>query len=175
MENLLTLLKNRRSTRKFTDQPLSPEETQQILEAALMSPAGKSKNPWHFIVVEDKLKLKQLSTAKEHGASVLAGAALAIVVVGDAVTSDTWVEDCSIASILMQLACEDLGLGSCWVQINKRLNAGGICSDDVVRAILDIPYTLEVLSIIGIGHKAAPRKPFDEEKLQWEKIHIDKW
>lgn len=58
MESFATLIKNRRSTRKFTDQLLSPEQVEMILKAALMAPASKRKNPWQFVVVEDKEMLK---------------------------------------------------------------------------------------------------------------------
>ncbi|MEG1615503.1 MAG: nitroreductase family protein [Bacteroidales bacterium] len=175
MEHFHDLLKTRRSIRKYTDEPLTPEEVKTILEAALMAPAGKRKNPWQFIAVEDKETLARLAHAKEHGAGPIEGAALAIVVVCDALTSDTWIEDGSIASILIQLQCEALGLGSCWIQMNKRYTANGQSAEDAVREILDIPYQMEVLSIISIGHKAEEKKPFDEEKLQWEKVHIGKW
>ena len=48
-------------------------------------------------------------------------------------------------------------------------------SNNYVRSLLDIPYQLDVLSIIGIGYKDQVRKPFDESHLQWEKIHIGKF
>lgn len=46
-------------------------------------------------------------------------------------------------------------------------------SAQYVRDLLDIPYQLEVLSIIGVGYKDQERKAFDESNLQWEKIHIE--
>lgn len=58
MDSFATLIKNRRSTRKFTDRLLSPEQVEMILKAALMAPASKRKNPWQFVVVEDKEMLK---------------------------------------------------------------------------------------------------------------------
>jgi hypothetical protein len=45
----------------------------------------------------------------------------------------------------------------------------------VVREILGIPETMEVLSIVAVGYKAVERKPFNEEHLQWEKLHINNW
>ena len=54
MESFATLIKSRKSTRKFTDQLLNPEQVEMILKAALMAPASKRKNPWQFVVVEDK-------------------------------------------------------------------------------------------------------------------------
>ena len=45
-------------------------------------------------------------------------------------------------------------------------------AEDNVREVLGIPAHYAVLSIVGVGHKARETKPFDEENLQWEKVHI---
>ena len=76
MESFATLIKSRRSTRKFTEQLLSPEQVEMILKAALMAPASKMKNPWQFVVVEDKEMLLKLSECKPAGATFLKGCAL---------------------------------------------------------------------------------------------------
>ena len=120
MESFATLIKHRKSTRKFTDQLLNPEQVEMILKAALMAPASKRKNPWQFVVVEDKEMLAKLSVCKPAGAAFLKDCALAVVVLANVMESDVWVEDASIASIYMQLQAEDLGLGSCWCQIRNR-------------------------------------------------------
>lgn len=172
MNSFATLIKNRRSTRKFTSQPLSPEQVELILKAALMAPASKSHNPWQFVVVEDKEMLQQLARCKKHGAAFLEGCSLAVVVLANVMESDVWVEDASIASIYMQLQAEDLGLGSCWCQIRNRVTEDETDSNDYVRKLLNIPYKLDVLSIIGFGYKDQVRKPFNEEHLQWEKVHL---
>ena len=119
-----------------------------------MAPASKRKNPWQFVVVEDKEMLGHLAECKPHGAEFLRGCALAVVVLADVMVSDVWVEDASIASIYMQLQAEDLGLGSCWCQIRNREREDESGAGEYVRRLLDIPYQLEVLSIIGFGHKA---------------------
>lgn len=175
MENFSELIKNRRSMRKFTEEELSQEQVVTLLKAALMAPASKRSNSWQFIAVDDKEILKQLAHCKEQASSFIADAALAIVVTADPLASDVWIEDASIASILIQLQAEDLGLGSCWVQVRERQAANGMPSDEFVREVLDIPLQLQVLSIIAIGHKGMERKPFNEDHLQWEKIHINKF
>ena len=175
MENFSDLIRLRRSMRKFTSEELAPEEVVTLLKAALMSPTSKRSNSWHFIAVDDKETLDKLSRCKEHGAAFLADAALAIVVMADPLASDVWIEDASVASILIQLQAEDMGLGSCWIQVRERFTATGMSSDEYVHGILDIPLQLQVLSIIAIGHKGMERKPFDEEHLQWEKVHINKY
>ena len=175
MEIFTELIKNRRSMRKFTGEELSQEQVVSLLKAALMAPTSKRSNSWQFIAVDDKEILKQLANCKEHASAFIADAALAVVVTADPLASDVWIEDASIASIMIQLQAEDLGLGSCWVQIRERFTASGMPSDEYVREVLDIPLQLQVLSIIAIGHKGMERKPFDEGHLQWEKIHINKY
>lgn len=175
MENFTELLKRRRSTRKFTSEKISEDHVVELMKAALMSPSSKRATPWQFILVDEPEKLEKLSTCKAHAGKLIAGAPLAIVVLADPLVSDVWVEDASIASILIQLQAESLGLGSCWVQIRERLDANEGSAEENVRQILDIPLQMQVLSIIAVGHKDEEKKPFDEEKLKWEKLHINKF
>ena len=169
------LINKRRSHRKYTEQHLTPEEVETILKAGLMAPSSKSKNPWNFIVIENKETLLQLAKCKPHGSKPLENCVIAIVVIADALVSDAWIEDASIASIMMQLQAEDLGLGSCWIQIRNRLTENEEDSGSYVKNILDIPMPFEVLSIITIGHKLQERPSIDSDSLQWEKIHIEKF
>ena len=74
---------------------------------------------------------------------------------------------------MIHLQAEDLGLGSCWIQIRNRYKSDSMLSEEYVREILDIPLQFQVLSIIAVGHKGMDRKPFDEANLQWEKVHIN--
>lgn len=172
MENFLELLKKRRSCRRFTGESVDKETVANIMRAALMSPSGHRVNPWEFVLVEDKDMLKALSVSKAAGAQLIEGAAMAVAVVADTTKTDVWVEDCSIATIIMQLAAEDMGLGSCWVQIRLRKDADGGSAEENVKRLLSLPSHYAVLSILAIGHKEHESKPFDEDKMQWEKIHI---
>ena len=120
MENFSELIKNRRSMRKFTDEELTQDEVVTLMKAALMSPSSKRSNSWQFVVIDDKEMLKELSHCKEQASSFIADAALAIVVMADPLASDVWIEDAAIASIMIQLQAEDLGLGSCWVSVSRQ-------------------------------------------------------
>ena len=175
MNNYFDILKNRRSCRLYTDEPVDKEAVCNLLRAALMSPSGHRYNPWEFVHVEDKEVLKALSVCKAQGAALLEGAAMAIVVLGDTTKTDVWIEDCSVATIIIQLAAQSMGLGSCWVQMRCRKSADGASAEDNVRRLLDIPSHYAVLSVVAVGHKAREAKPFDEEKMQWEKVHIGKF
>ena len=169
------LIQTRRSCRTFTAEPLTEEQTVALMRAALMSPSSHRTNGWQFVLVDDKEKLHALSACKEHGSGLIDGAPLAIVVCADPAASDVWIEDASIASLMIQLQAEDLGLGSCWIQVRERFTADGVPSNEYVHEVLDIPLQLQVLSIIAVGRKGMVRKPFDEEHLQWEKVHINKY
>ena len=174
MTHFSELAKKRRSIRKFKEEKIQPEHVELILKAGLMSPSSKSSRPWHFIAVEDKEKLAALSQCKNTG-KLIVGCTLAIIVAGDPLASDVWIEDCSIASIMMQLQAEDLGLGSCWVQIRGRFTEAEVSSEEYVKDLLQLPMQLQVLSVIAFGHKEKEKSPQDEEKLLWENVHIEKF
>lgn len=176
MSNFHDLLIKRRSIRKFiSDERLTPEETQLIIEAALLSPTSKNSHSWEFIVVEDKKTLEDISFCKPNSAALIAGSALAIVVVGNPLDSDVWIEDASIAAINMQLQAEDIGIGSCWVQVRGRSYSDLISSVDYLNDILGIPMPLQPLCVIAFGKKIKDRTPNDVNNLLWEKVHINKF
>ena len=175
MTDFKTLAQIRRSHRKFTEEEIDAEDVKLILRAALMAPTSKGQRGWQFVVVDDKLDLEKLSDAKDMGGQLIKGASMAVVVLGDPMQNDCWVEDGSIAAISMQYQAEELGLGSCWVQMRGRGLSDGTSADTVIRGILDIPENLNVLGVIAFGHKADERKPQNEDKLKWENVHIGKY
>ena len=175
MADFKTLAQMRRSHRKFTGEEIDAEDVKMILRAALMSPTSKGQRAWHFVVVDDKMDLEKLSDAKDLGGQFIKGAPLAVVVLGDPVQNDCWVEDASIAAISMQYQAEDLGLGSCWVQMRGRGLSDGTSADTVIRGILNIPENMNTLCVIAFGHKADERKPQNEDKLKWENVHVGKY
>ncbi len=172
MENFSELMRLRRSMRKFTDVPLTPEQVETLMRSALMSPSSKGKHAWHFVVVDEKAQLAALSRCKSAGADFVADAPLAIVVCGDPTESDVWIEDASVAATVLMYQAEDMGLGACWVQLRQRYDAEGTPAEDNVRAICGIPAELQPVAVVAVGHKGMERKPFNEERLLWEKVHI---
>src|SRR5574344_1908477 len=175
MTDFKDLAQIRRSHRKFTEEEISPEDVQTILRAALMSPTSKSQRAWHFVVVEDKTDIEKLADAKDIGSQFMKGAPLAIAVLGDPQANDCWIEDGSIAAVSMQYQAEELGLGSCWVQMRGRGLADGTTADEVIRGILDIPANYSVLCVVAFGHEADERRPQNEDSLKWENVHIGKF
>ena len=175
MSEFKELVQLRRSHRKFTDEEINGEDVRLILRAALMSPTSKGQRGWQFVVVDDRSDLEKLADAKDMGSQFLKGAPLAVVVLGDPLQNDCWVEDGSLAAVAMQYQAEDLGLGSCWIQMRGRGLTDGTSADEVIRGILGIPDNLSVLCIVAFGHKADERKPQNEEKLKCENVHVGKY
>ena len=68
------LIINRRSIRKYTDEPIAQEDVRLILEAALLSPTSKSARAWQLVAIEDKSTLEQLAACKPAGAMSVARA-----------------------------------------------------------------------------------------------------
>ena len=169
------LVQQRRSHRKFTAEEIDGEDVKMILRAGLMSPTSKGQRAWQFVVVANKADLEKLSDAKDLGGAFIKDAAMAIVVLGDPMQNDCWVEDGSIAAISMQYQAEELGIGSCWVQMRGRGLSDGTTADMVIQGILGIPENLSCLCVLALGRKADERKPQNEDKLKWEKVHVDKY
>mgnify|MGYP001050847869 CR=1 FL=1 len=168
--DLLNLLKNRRTVREFSDKRVSEDTIKQILKAGVLAPSSKNKKPVEFIVVRDKEILLKLKECKSKGAEGLNTATCAIVVIADSQLSDIWIEDASIAAILLQLAIEDLGLASVWIQMRKRQSNLGN-SEVQIRDLLNIPDNYGVLCLIALGYKKGFKEAYDENDLDFSKVH----
>lgn len=172
MTEFKNIVANRRSHRKFTTEEIDGEAVKLILRAALMSPTSKSNRSWHFVVVEDRMTIEKIADAKDMGSQFLKGAPLVVVVTGCPDINDCWIEDAAIASVSMQYQAEELGLGSCWAQFDKRGLTDGTTANEVIAGILNIPDNQRVLCAIAFGHPADERKPQSDDKLKWENVHI---
>ena len=104
---------------------------------------------------------------------MLVDSPLGIVIIADKTKSDVWMEDASIAAIIMQLQAQDLGLGSCWIQVYGREYTEGKTAEQYILELLNIPDQYSVLCILSIGYPNEERKPFDTQKLAVDKIHFE--
>lgn len=175
MSDMLELLRKRRSIRAFTPEAIAPETIDLLVEALLRSPSSRGINPWEFVVVDDRDLLSGLARSKEHGSQFLKNAALAIVVCADSTKSDVWIEDCSIAAIIVQMAALSLGLGSCWVQIRKRGHDADRSAEEYLRELLGLPERISVECIVGIGNPAEAKKPVPASELQYDKAKRNRY
>ncbi|SJZ81023.1 nitroreductase family protein [Garciella nitratireducens] len=168
---MLDLLKTRRSIRKFQSREVEEEKIQELLKGALMAPSSKNKKPWELIILKDKEKLREVSQCRGKISAFIEKAAFGIVVVVDPETSDVWIEDASIIATILHLQAHSLGLGSCWIQVRNREMSEGESAEEYLKKILSIPQKYRIECMIALGYPAEEKKPHDEEKLCYEKIH----
>lgn len=166
---------NRRTIRKYTDEVIEDKILNEIIGTALVSPSGKNLKPYEFLIVNDKEKLLKFSQMKALGTFSIPGANHAIIVLGNPEISDTWVEDCSIASTIIMLKSWDLGIGSCWVQMHNRKDAEGRSSEELIKEYLNIPAHLRVLNIISLGYPAEERGAYTQDNMDFSKVHREKY
>lgn len=171
---MIDLLRNRRSIRKYTDEKVNPENIKTLTEAALRAPSSRGNNPWEFIFVDDPDILGKLSQAKLSGSQFLKNAPLGIVVCADSGKSDVWIEDCSIAAIIIQLTAASLELGSCWAQIRSRQHDDEKTAESYIQELLDLPEQMRVECILGVGHPAEEKQPVPSEKLLHDRIRFNR-
>jgi len=173
--DMLDLLKTRRSIRSYKDKEIEAEQLEQILKAGLLAPSSRGRRPWEFITVIDKQKLKLLSGCREGSSYFLADAAAAVVIAADPAKCDVWVEDCSIAAIIMQLTAHSMGLGSCWMQVRERFTVNQEKVEDFVKRTLDIPENYHVECILAFGYPDEEKRAYEDKDLPYDKLHWEKF
>jgi nitroreductase len=163
------LLLKRRSVRKFTNEPVSKEDIDKLLHAAMSGPSAVNKKPWEFYVVQDPEKIAELNKVgfAKYPSSlmiVVAGNRLNFLPMGAA---DYWIEDVSSATENILLEATNLGLGACWCGVYP-----GKDREKQVHEILGMPLNHLAFNIIIIGHPDGPipeaRDQYEEKKVHYQ-------
>ena len=153
-ETVFSVIKNRRSVRAYKDMPIKNNDLEKILEAGRWAPSGVNIQPWRFLIVRDKLLIKEVGELCYFGAIKsrhVCEAAAVIVLCGDSRSlGDTWEKDCMIAGTNMTLMAEALGIGSCWI---------GAFNGKSIRELCSIPAYLQIIVIISMGYAVLPVSP----------------
>lgn len=149
----IDIARSRHSCRLFSEEPLSDGERRLLLEAGDLAPSSRGRRPVRLVPVDDIGMIRKLASCRPSSTKALETATFAVIVAADPSVADTWIEDSSIATIMMQLEAEDLGLGSCWIQIRMRDNAG-TPAEDIVKDITGLDPGFSVLSIVAFGRRA---------------------
>ena len=114
------LIEKRRSIRKFSERAVPREIVDRILHETLSAPSARNTRTTRLVVVDDPALVARMADMRDYGSAFMKGAPLAIVVLGDTTKSDLWRENAAISATILQLACVDEGLASCWVHIDGR-------------------------------------------------------
>lgn len=128
------------AVRAYQDKTLPPDLVQRIVEAGWLTGSSMNRQPWHFLVVENRDTLRQLGALASSG-PYIAQAPLAIVVITE--PSPYALSDASRAIQSMMLTAWAEGVGSNWVGF------GGFAA---VKTLLDIPAEMDVLAILPFGY-----------------------
>lgn len=158
---MLEAIAQRCSVRAYTGEPVSEEELQQVLEAALSAPSANNVRPWQIVVVTDESTREKLAEVHQW-AGFCAQSPVVLVFCADATRQPHWwIEDtcAALENALIQAAA--LGLGTCWVGIRGGEGDGGPGPEreQYVRAALNIPEHIRVLALVSLGHPAVDPKP----------------
>jgi len=165
MEAILT----RRSIRKYTKQPVSDEVLKELLEAAMCAPSAGNRQPWCFVVINDRKIMNEIPKYQIYS-QMLKEAAVAIFVCCDINLENKGfgVEDCSAATQNILLAAHAKGLGAVWLGVYP--------PEPLVTAtkkLLNLPEHIIPISLISIGYPAE-QKP-QPDRYRADRVHYNQW
>ena len=166
LDNIAT----RTSIRDYEARPVEKEKIEKMLRAAMAAPTAMNKQPWHFVVVDQRNVLDALAGANPY-AKMLKKAPLAIVVCGNTDKMiegggrDFWIQDASAATENLLLAAHAMGLGAVWT--------GAYPSEErciSISKVLSLSDNLVPLNMIVVGYPAEhpqPKQKFKEENISY--------
>ena len=160
----------RRSIRKYTDEPISDQDIKELLQAAMAAPSAGNQQPWEFIVVNDREILNKIPEVHPYS-QMLKMAPLAIIICGNMDKErheGYWVQDCSAATENILIEAQYKGLGAVWLGVYPRKERiRGL------KELFSLPENIIPLSIVSIGHPAESKEP--SNRYDQSVIHINKW
>ena len=152
------VLEKRHSVRKFTADPVDRQTIDDIIEEALLSPSSRNSKSSGFMIIEDPDTLQAMSQMRDYGAGLLAGAAAAIVVLGDTQKTDLWLDNAAISATYLMLSATARGIGSCWVHVNGRprfkADPQKGSAEEYLRELLGIKDHMRPLCVVALGYEA---------------------
>ena len=168
--DIIDAIRTRRSIRKFDKRPVPENLIELILKSAMQAPSARNFQPWHFVIIDDRNKLREIPKFHPYTA-MLETAPLAIAVCGD-LSLEKSMEyialDCAAATQNMLLAAHGLGLGAVWLGIYPRENRIKGLAD-----LLKLPEHIIPVTLIALGYPAEDPPPASRFKPQ--RIHRNVW
>ena len=169
--DVMTALKTRRSVRAYTNEPVSDEDLQLILEAAMQAPSAANEQPWELVVIRNPDILAKIGSINSY-AAYASNAPMAIMVclnLGKEKISGMGIIDVNLAAENILLAAHALGLGAVYTgvyPIKDRMSK--------FQELLGLPQNVLPIGLIVMGHpKLNVRKT--EDRFNKEAVHINKW
>lgn len=171
MSTAIDAMKDRSSTRGYTQQPLTEQELQAVIQAGLQAPTATNRQEIHFTVLPGSAPiLKEIEDEKNRMRDLhdlphnfYYEAPTLIIVSGEKAFG--WSElDAGIAVENMALAAQELGLGSLIIGCIRDAMNGE--KKDYFEKAVQIPEGYEFKIALAVGHKAAVKEPhtYDADK-----------
>ena len=157
--DLFEAIKTRRSIRSFTEEPVSQEDMDRMLEAAMCAPSANNRQLWHFVVIRDREMLRKV--AEVHPYAKMAD-------LNEEKTPGFWVQDCSAATQNFMLAARALNIGTVWCGLHPIEDRAR-----PFREIFHMPDNIRPLSLIVLGHTDQEFKA--QERFRAERVHNEDW
>lgn len=165
-DDLYSLFRQRRSVRWYLDKKVDISLVKKAVNAASLAPSACNRQPFKFIVVNDKTKIESVAGCAMGTAGFVHNLPSIIAIVGDLSSypeeRDRHVIyiDASLASMQLMLALETLGLSSCpinWPDIESR--------EKSLQAKLNLKYHERTIMLLAVGY-ADPSGliPFSQKK-----------
>ena len=170
MDDALAFIQKRRSIRRYKDAPVSDEQVETLLRAAMSAPSAGNQQAWAFVVIRDRERLDRIHDFHPH-ASMCRSAALTIIVCGDLSREQhegMWVQDCSAAVENLLLAAANMGLGTCWCGIHPRPEREAGC-----RELCGLPDHVVPFALIAVGVPDEEKGPADY--YDPGRVHRETW
>lgn len=166
--DVMSAIEQRREITSFKDQAIAPETLEQLVRAMYLSPSGNNLPSREWIVITDRDMLNKLSSTTPY-MKWLEQAAAGFVIVGDAALSKYWLQDATIAGSFLWLAATSFQLGAAWGAVyHSEDTEESKQRESYVREQLNIPESLRVVAIIGVGHPAhepAPKQMYPPQRV----------
>ncbi|RLE85870.1 MAG: nitroreductase family protein [Thermoprotei archaeon] len=164
-EELMRVIRSRRSIRSYENKPVNKELVLRCLEAAIWAPSANNSQPWEFIVVTDPETRRRLANVHRWGRHMSESPIVIVVLANPSKSPRHWRCDCGAAVQNMLLMAHAHGLGSCWIGVHDT------AYEEEFRKILKVPEELRIFCAITLGYPAERpsknREPL-ESKLHWE-------
>ena len=171
--DIMQTIYERRSIRKYTDQPIDKGILEKLLDAARWAPNGGNRNVWRFIVVTSETQ-KKLLLKFTPGVFDMPAALVVICIEPEQkrvkeAAQMVHMADAAIAAENIVLAAHSMGIGSCIVVS---------FADIAIRTILNLPEQISPKILVTLGYpdespEPPPREPITE--IAFEDKYGNKW
>ena len=168
--DLFDAMITRRSIRRYSGEPVSRDEIQTVLHAAMYAPSANNQQPWHFLVVDDDEIKNQIAQIHPY-AKMVKEAAYAVVICGDEtreLSKGYWAVDCAASTQNLLLAAHGIGLGAVWCGVHPREER-----KTEMKKLFNLLDHIQPFAVVAIG-KPAEEKPVPE-RFKPERIHWNAW